>query len=104
MFSLFNGQDDLFNLELVDLIRTSEHLTQQLLILCNYTVKDADAMSMSRNFNELLQIVPVPIIIPLQASLNITLPSKHQDRFTHKPFATDIPTIHGTKIFFLMID
>ena len=80
-------------------------MTQELLAICNKDVKGAkqkegeDAVVDLQILAPLLyKLAPCSLIIPLQNSLTVTVPSAAQLRDIHKPFPLNPPTFH--RIFF----
>ena len=80
-------------------------MTQELLAMCNKDVKGAkqregeDAVADLQTLAPLLyKLAPCSLIIPLQNSLTVTVPSAAQLKDIHKPFPLDPPTFH--RIYF----
>lgn len=68
-------------------------MVKQMLHLANYKVRDNQELRMSTHFPGLQNLAPSPLIVPLQSSLTVTLPSTVADRTEHKPFPLDLPII-----------
>lgn len=70
-------------------------MSTELLRLCDHPIKDDHirTMNMSRDFPILAKLAPSSLIIPLQESLTVTLPSSSSLGVNHQPFPNDIPTI-----------
>ncbi len=78
-------------------------MTQELLAICSKDVKGAkqkegeDAVVDLQILAPLLyKLAPCSLIIPLQNSLTVTVPSAAQLRDIHKPFSLNPPTFHRT--------
>ncbi|KAI9206311.1 uncharacterized protein BJ171DRAFT_28115 [Polychytrium aggregatum] len=69
-------------------------LTDQLLGLCNHTIaKGENTLSISRHFRELQRLVPLNVMIPLQSTLTVTLPTSNTVLHHHQPFPNEYPVI-----------
>ena len=73
-------------------------MATELLKLCDYPIKDdnAKALSMKRDMHSLAQLVPSPLIIPLQESMTVSLPAASSTQSVHQPFPPDAPRIEST--------
>ena len=62
--------------EMKDFLETASQLCQYLLSICNYKITNQSSLSIknNRDFRNLLKLVPLNIIVPLQSSLTVTLP------------------------------
>jgi serine/threonine-protein kinase ATR len=71
-------------------------VTDQLLILSDFPVGEhaPETMDLSKTFPALDRLCPMPLILPLQDSLTVTLPSSEAAKCTHKPFISQAPTFH----------
>lgn len=66
-----------------------------LINLCNYK-KEESKISISQDFRPLQRLsTDMDIIIPLQSSMTVALPTSKNDMENHEPFSTDIPMISG---------
>jgi hypothetical protein len=81
-------------------------LADQLLHLCNFKLPDnhQGPMSMAKDFSALKSAAPLDLIVPLQASLTVTLPERKTTTSYagHRPFTAHLPTIRG-KTFNLIL-
>ncbi|KAI5476130.1 phosphatidylinositol 3-/4-kinase [Pseudohyphozyma bogoriensis] len=68
------------------LIDEGLRLVDQLLVLCDYPLTKTEPISMKSLFPDLWKMAPTKLIIPLQSSLNVSLPSDASQVATHKPF------------------
>lgn len=71
------------------------HLVDQLLHLCNHNITKNDPLVMEHVFPALYKLAPMRLIIPLQNSLNVTLPADASRRAEHKPFPERLPIFHS---------
>lgn len=69
-------------------------LVDQLLALCNFNISKNDPLNMKKTFPALYRLAPSTLIIPLQASLNVTLPSDASQIETHRPFGERLVVFH----------
>nr|KAJ3419635.1 serine/threonine-protein kinase M1 [Polyrhizophydium stewartii] len=75
-------------------LKEANKLTDQLLHLCNFAIpRDVSIMSMSKDFKTLHRMTDLDMIIPLQSSMTVNLPTSSQTLTSHKPFPRDLPTI-----------
>ncbi|KAH9248203.1 hypothetical protein BASA81_014163 [Batrachochytrium salamandrivorans] len=78
------------------LVMEAQKLTDQLLHLCNFTIpRDVSSISMAKDFRTLQRMTPLSMIIPLQSSMTVTLPTSSKSAASHMPFPNDLPTIQG---------
>ncbi|KAM0793140.1 hypothetical protein ACM66B_000616 [Microbotryomycetes sp. NB124-2] len=70
----------------VEILDSGLRLVDELLALCNYPVSKTDNLSMRKTFPQLDSLLPLPLIIPIQSSLNVTLPATAEAMAKHKPF------------------
>lgn len=70
-------------------------LVDQLLILCNHPVGKEPTMSLHTTFPNLYKLAPTTLMIPLQASLNVSLPSDASQIANHKPFPDRLITFQS---------
>ncbi len=70
-------------------------LTKDLLGLCDYPLKTAEPLNMAKTFPNLYAKTPTTLIIPLQSSLNVSLPGNPQQRATHQPFPDRLPVFQA---------
>ncbi|GAA6005621.1 hypothetical protein JCM10207_005273 [Rhodosporidiobolus poonsookiae] len=67
-------------------------LVDQLLNLCNFPITGkTDSLSLKKTFPNLYRTTPTKLIIPLQSSLTVTLPSDNSQSASHKPFPASLP-------------
>lgn len=70
-------------------------MTGELLKLCDHHVEEErKTMSMSRDFGKLKALGHCSLLIPLQESLTVNLPSSSSAEAVHQPFPVDGPTFH----------
>ncbi|GAA5902167.1 hypothetical protein JCM6882_006719 [Rhodosporidiobolus microsporus] len=70
-------------------------LVDQLLNLCNYPINGKiDTLSLKKTFPQLYKTAPTSLIIPLQSSLTVSLPSDATQAAVHKPFPSNLPVFH----------
>ncbi|KAJ7581045.1 hypothetical protein C8J56DRAFT_793738 [Mycena floridula] len=74
------------------LITQSMDMTNELLNLCNHTVKTEDSLSLSKQFPGLHRLSRSRLIIPLRESLTASLPPSSSDESQFHPFPLDAPT------------
>ncbi|KAL6309800.1 hypothetical protein BKA93DRAFT_723405 [Sparassis latifolia] len=83
------------------LINDSLHMTEELLSLCDYPVReDKKTLSMTKDFPSLFRLAPSQLVIPLQESLTVSLPPTSSSEIVlpdgthavHQPFPLDVPT------------
>jgi serine/threonine-protein kinase ATR len=69
-------------------------MTNELLKLCDYQIPDESkkTLLMSKDFPRLLTLGRSQLIIPLQESLNASLPPTSAAQSMHQPFPSDAPT------------
>ena len=70
-------------------------LTSELLKMCNYPLRDDTDISMGHVFPTLKHLAPLNIILPLQSSFFMILPSASSRGDIHRPFPDNLPTIQG---------
>ncbi|KAH8118429.1 hypothetical protein DFH11DRAFT_1686601 [Phellopilus nigrolimitatus] len=77
------------------LVTHAMSMTTELLRLCDHPIKDdaTKTLSMLRDFPALTRLTPSPLIIPLQESMTVSLPSTSSSKSVHQPFPPDAPTI-----------
>ncbi|SCV68802.1 BQ2448_923 [Microbotryum intermedium] len=83
------------NSNVSSLIDVGLKLVDELLGLCNYSLeKNNPHPRLHKDFPQLHRLAPTDLIIPLQSSLNVTLPSQSQSRktMTHQPFPERLPS------------
>ncbi|WFD42131.1 non-specific serine/threonine protein kinase [Malassezia psittaci] len=82
--------------EVARIVDAFEHLSSELLQLCELPVGKETSLSLSKHFPALLSTVQTtPLILPLQSSITVTLPPSDVVSQTHRPFPSNIPTIAG---------
>lgn len=72
-----------------------ERLSTELLLLCDYPVGRESALSMRRHFPALTLPSSTPLLLPLQSSVNVTLPPNNAVTQHHRPFPSTLPYITG---------
>ncbi|KDE08289.1 hypothetical protein MVLG_01552 [Microbotryum lychnidis-dioicae p1A1 Lamole] len=85
------------NSNVSSLIDVGLKLVDELLGLCNYSLeKNNPHPRLHKDFPQLHRLAPTDLIIPLQSSLNVTLPSQSQSRktMTHQPFPERLPSFN----------
>lgn len=71
-------------------------LTKEFVHLSDTEAKQAGEMDMKRSFPALYKLCPMPLILPLQDSLTVTMPpSSSSAEAKHQPFDAAAPTFHG---------
>lgn len=70
-------------------------MVEQLLSLCLHSVSKETSLSLYKEFPLLKRLTPTTLIIPLQTSLNVSLPSDASLSATHKPFPDNLPTFQS---------
>ncbi|KZO97981.1 hypothetical protein CALVIDRAFT_50339 [Calocera viscosa TUFC12733] len=76
------------------LVTESVKMTTELLNLADYNLPDNQyTMYISRQCRELRKITPSHLILPLQESMTVTLPSTSANQDQHKPFPNTTPII-----------
>ena len=70
-------------------------LVDELLALCVYQVAKETTLSLYKQFPKLYRLAPTTLIIPLQTSLNVSLPSDASRTATHKPFPDNLATFQS---------
>ena len=87
--------------EVPGLINDSLTMTNQLLDLCDYPIKDDNkTLNMQKQFPELFKLAPSRVIIPLQESLTADFPPTSSSEATHQPFPVDAPTFECLSALF----
>ncbi|KAI8818829.1 uncharacterized protein EV422DRAFT_536978 [Fimicolochytrium jonesii] len=78
-----------------ELIQEGQSLSGHLLDLCNLSVpRNESTISLNKHLRRLCSLVPLRIIIPLQSTMTVTLPTAGQTG-PHTPFPQDAPTVMG---------
>jgi serine/threonine-protein kinase ATR len=71
-------------------------MTDQLLEVCNFKVDEhTKALSIAKSFKDLRVLGNCDLVIPLQTSLTVNLPSSSSAEGLHQPFPVDAPTFKG---------
>ncbi|KAJ3040430.1 serine/threonine-protein kinase M1 [Rhizophlyctis rosea] len=79
-----------------ELIQQALGFAEQLILLCNHPVDQRQTtFNISKNFRSLDRMAPLNMIVPLQTSMTVTMPTEGQSLNLHQPFANAPPTIHG---------
>lgn len=87
--------------EVPGLIDDSLTMTNQLLDLCDYPIKDdRKTLGMQKQFPDLFKLAPSRVIIPLQESLTANFPPTSSSEATHQPFPLDAPTFECLSTLF----
>uniref|UniRef100_V5E7L0 non-specific serine/threonine protein kinase n=2 Tax=Kalmanozyma brasiliensis (strain GHG001) TaxID=1365824 RepID=V5E7L0_KALBG len=81
--------------EVVKVVSSSQRLAKELLRLCDYSVgKNETVLSMEKLFPGLLEVANTSeLLLPLQSSMTVLLPSNHLISEEHRPFPSNLPTI-----------
>lgn len=81
--------------EVVKVVSSSQRLAKELLRLCDYNVgKNETVLSMEKLFPGLLEVAATSeLLLPLQSSMTVLLPSNHLISEVHRPFPLNLPTI-----------
>ncbi|WFD35666.1 non-specific serine/threonine protein kinase [Malassezia cuniculi] len=72
-----------------------ERLSTELLRLCEYPVGRETTLSIRQHFNALAHMEGTQLLLPLQSSINVTLPPNNVASQGHRPFPSDLPMIVG---------
>ena len=91
------------NPEISDLSRHAITFADQLLNLSNFPAPSKGTapkvLSISSEFSVLRRLAPIPLIVPLQSSMTVSLPEKgglqEEHVKNHQAFSHDLPTIKG---------
>ncbi|KAI8840920.1 hypothetical protein BC829DRAFT_16893 [Chytridium lagenaria] len=79
---------------LKSLVMDGQKLTDELLNLCNFQIKGKETLlNMSKDFPSLRLLAPSPMVLPIQSTLTVTLPTDNSTLTSHNPFETEAPTI-----------
>ncbi|RKP36998.1 hypothetical protein BJ085DRAFT_14939 [Dimargaris cristalligena] len=79
-----------------ELIEEATHFTNALTDLCNHPVPaKVTTLSFNKEFRRLMRMTPLNLLVPLQSSLTVTLPTSSQTLMTHNPFPGTLPAISG---------
>jgi serine/threonine-protein kinase ATR len=79
------------------LIRQAASLTEHLVNMCNHkAAKGVSTLHVSTDFRPLKRVLPLDIILPLQASMNVSLSSAGNHAVCN-PFPAQLPTIFGNE-------
>jgi serine/threonine-protein kinase ATR len=72
-------------------------MTNELLALCDYHINDdaRKTLTMTKDFPRLAALGHSDLIIPLQDSLNASLPPTSSLESIHQPFPANAPTFAG---------
>ncbi|CAO1612632.1 unnamed protein product [Jaminaea pallidilutea] len=77
-------------------IETSQHLASELLHLCNFPVSSkTTALTLERDFPRLHALADCRLIVPIQASLTVSLPTNNEPKADHSPFPLNVPRFKG---------
>ena len=81
--------------DVVKVVSSSQRLAKELLRLCDYNVgKTETVLSMEKLFPGLLEVANTSdLLLPLQSSMTVLLPSNHLISDVHRPFPSNLPTI-----------
>ncbi|KAE8234278.1 hypothetical protein CF326_g676 [Tilletia indica] len=77
------------------IVERSRGLAEQLLVLCEITVKSATHLSLANNIPALGDKRFRHLLIPLQDSIVVNLPTDFSSRADHQGFPSDSPRIRG---------
>ncbi|KIO32842.1 hypothetical protein M407DRAFT_66218 [Tulasnella calospora MUT 4182] len=76
------------------LVERWHRLSQALIELCDAKV-DNDILYLSQQFPKLSALAPSPLLLPLQYSMTVVLPSNRAESGVHRPFPSSAPTLEG---------
>ncbi|KAG8930738.1 serine/threonine-protein kinase M1 [Tulasnella sp. 417] len=76
------------------LVERWHKLSQALIELCDAPV-DHDILYLSQQFPKLSAMAPSPLLLPLQYSMTVILPSNRAESGVHQPFPSSAPTLEG---------
>lgn len=81
--------------EVSKVVSSSQRLAKELLRMCDYQVsKNETVLSIEKLFPGLLEVANTSeLLLPLQSSMTVLLPSNHLISADHRPFASNLPTI-----------
>lgn len=81
--------------EVSKVVSSSQRLAKELLRMCDYHVsKNETVLSIEKLFPGLLEVANTSeLLLPLQSSMTVLLPSNHLISADHRPFASNLPTI-----------
>lgn len=79
------------------LVERWHKLSQALIELCDAPV-DHDVLYLSQQFPKLNAMAPSPLLLPLQYSMTVILPSNRAESGVHRPFPSSAPTLEGVHI------
>ncbi|KAM0756274.1 hypothetical protein T439DRAFT_320977 [Meredithblackwellia eburnea MCA 4105] len=82
------------NSEHAHIYMEGSNLVDQLLALCNHSIRSTETLAMEKTFPSLYRLAPSSLIIPLQSSLTVSLPANATHASTHKPFPDNLPVFH----------
>lgn len=77
------------------IVMAGERLSTELLRLCEYPVGRESTLSIRQHFPALASVGQTPLLLPLQSSVNVTLPPNNAVSEHHRPFPNDLPYIVG---------
>lgn len=80
------------------LVERWHRLSQALIDLCDAPV-DHDILYLSQQFPKLSAMAPSPLLLPLQNSMTVILPSNRAESGVYRPFPSSAPTLAGAVIF-----
>jgi serine/threonine-protein kinase ATR len=93
------------------LISQSIAMTNELLALCDYKITDdSKILTMKRHFPKLAALGGSSLIIPLQESLNASLPATSSSESLYQPFPINSPTFESEfvmvphRVYVLMLE
>lgn len=92
------SKDKMYALRISTCVDQMLQIAKELLYLCDFPVaKDAKQLNMKTDFPQLLQIAQrKSLILPLQSSLSVTMPSNGKALSSHQVFDENLPHIIGT--------
>ncbi|KAJ9477602.1 Serine/threonine-protein kinase MEC1 [Pseudozyma hubeiensis] len=95
MIHRLNSKSGSSHKEVIKVVSSSQRLAKELLRLCDYNVnKNETVLSMDKMFPGLLEVANASeLLLPLQSSMTVLLPSNHLISEEHRPFPSNLPTI-----------
>ena len=95
MIQRLGSRSSTSNKEVFRVVTSSQRLAKELLRLCDYNVgKSETVLSMEKLFPGLLEVANTSeLLLPLQSSMTVLLPSNHLISNEHRPFPSNLPTI-----------
>ncbi|KAJ3219045.1 hypothetical protein HK099_004838 [Clydaea vesicula] len=95
-----NPKTSIMNSKFKTMIEEAVKLSDKLIIICNHSVdKHKCKVSLEKDFKGFQhhELQDLKMIVPLQSSLTVALPTNSETLSSHKPFPSHLPTIKGFK-------